>query len=359
MDKFAFLRDQLRALHDSDLFRRLRCVRSAAGPTVIVDSDSRPVVNFCSNNYVNIASDPHVVRLVAEAVRRWGYGASASRLICGTMIPHVELEERFAAFLGKEAAVMLPSGWMANDAVLRTIPQKGDLVLLDKADHASIIDAARAGDATFRTWRRSDPDRLRKFLSDDAYRRKFIVTESIFSMDGDAADLELLVELKNAHDAFLVVDEAHSVGCMGPAGAGLAEERGLLEQVDIVIAPLGKALGAAGAMVAAPPALDIIGSQPQRRKKLAENASYLRKRLAESGLDIANSRSHIIPVIIGSSKHALAASKTLYDKGFLLPAVRPPTVPKGSARLRISVQSLHTRRQMDALVDALREVAGY
>jgi len=388
MDKFAFLRDQLRALHDSDLFRRLRCVRSAAGPTVIVDSDSRPMVNFCSNNYVNIASDPHVVRLVAEAVRRWGYGASASRLICGTMIPHVELEERFAAFLGKEAAVMLPSGWMANDAVLRTIPQKGDLVLLDKADHASIIDAARAGDATFRTWRRSDPDRLRKFLSDDAYRRKFIVTESIFSMDGDAADLELLVELKNAHDAFLVVDEAHSVGCMGPAGAGLAEERGLLEQVDIVIAPLGKALGAAGAMVAAPQvvvdylinrarpfiyttapspvncaavsaALDIIGSQPQRRKKLAENASYLRKRLAESGLDIANSRSHIIPVIIGSSKHALAASKTLYDKGFLLPAVRPPTVPKGSARLRISVQSLHTRRQMDALVDALREVAGY
>ena len=259
---------------------------------------------------------------------------------------------------------------------------------MDKADHASIIDAAKAGEATFRTWRRDNPDRLRKLLAGGDYRRRFIVTESVFSMDGDTADLELLVELKNEHDAILIVDEAHSAGCMGPTGAGLAEERGLLSQVDIMIAPLGKAFGAAGAMVAASrtvidylinrarpfiyttaptpvnsaavtAALDIVRSEPQRRRMLADNATYLRNRLAESGLDIANSCSHIIPVIIGSSKDALAASEALYEKGFLLVAIRPPTVPAGSARLRISVQSRHTQEQMDALVDAIKEVIGH
>ncbi len=387
MEKFAFLQDQLDAVQADGLLRTLRCIRSAAGPTAMVDGDSGRKVNFCSNNYLNIAADPHVIEAVSQAARKWGYGASASRLICGTMSPHVELEERFAAFVGKEASVMFPSGWMANEAVLRTIPQKDDLVLMDKADHASIIDAAKAGEATFRTWRRDKPDRLRKFLADGAYRRKFVVTESVFSMDGDTADLELLVELKNAHDAILIVDEAHSAGCMGPTGAGLAEERGLLEQVDIMIAPLGKAFGAAGAMVTAPrtvidylinkarafiyttapspvncaavmAALDIVQTEPQRRKMLADNAAYLRNRMTECGLDIANSCSHIIPVIIGTSKDALAASEALYEKGFLLVAIRPPTVPAGSARLRVSVQSRHTQEQMDALVDALEDVVG-
>ena len=389
MEKFAFLQDQLDALQADDLLRRLRCIRSTPGSTVMVDGDSEPKVNFCSNDYLNIAADPHVAQAVSQAVRQWGYGASASRLICGTMSPHVELEERFAAFVGKEACIMFPSGWMANEAVLRTIPQKGDLVLMDKSDHASIIDAAKAGEATFRTWRRDKPDRLRKLLAEgvNRYRHRFIVTESVFSMDGDTADLELLVELKNEHDAILIVDEAHSAGCMGSTGAGLAEERGLLDQVDIMIAPLGKAFGAAGAMVAAcrtvvdylinrprpfiyttapapvncaavMAALDIVQSEPQRKKMLADNAAYLRNRMTECGLDIANSCSHIVPVIIGSSKDALAASEALYEKGFLLMAIRPPTVPAGSARLRVSVQSRHTQEQMDALVDALKDVVG-
>ncbi|MCD6394131.1 MAG: pyridoxal phosphate-dependent aminotransferase family protein [Planctomycetes bacterium] len=180
MEKFAFLQDQLDALQAEDLLRTLRCIRSAPGPTAMVDGDSRGKVNFCSNNYLNIAADPHVAQAVSQAVRQWGYGASASRLICGTMGPHVEVEERFAAFVGKEACIMFPSGWMANEAVLRTIPQKGDLVLMDKADHASIIDAAKAGEATFRTWRRDNPDRLRKLLAGGDYRRRFIVTESVF-----------------------------------------------------------------------------------------------------------------------------------------------------------------------------------
>jgi len=388
MEKFAFLQHQLDSLEAADLLRTLRCIRSAPGPTALVDGDGGGKVNFCSNNYLNIAADPHVIQAVSQAARKWGYGASASRLICGTMSPHVEVEERFAAFAGKEACVMFPSGWMANEAVLRTIPQKGDIVLVDKADHASIIDAAKAGEATFRTWRRDNPARLRRFLADGNYRRKFIVSESVFSMDGDTADLELLVELKNAHDAILIVDEAHSVGCMGPTGAGLAEDRGLLDEVDIMIAPLGKAFGAAGAMVAASrtvvdylinrarafiyttaptpvncaavmAALDIVQSEPQRRTMLADNAAYLRNRMTESGLDIANSCSHIIPVIIGSSKDALAASESLCKKGFLLVPIRPPTVPAGSARLRISVQSRHTQEQMDALIDALKEVVGH
>jgi 8-amino-7-oxononanoate synthase len=385
MDKFAYLQDELNGLENRDLLRKLRCVSSVDGPVVTLCGDERPKVNFCSNNYLNIASDPLVISAVVDAVGKWGFGSTASRLICGTMQPHVEVEWKFADFLGTEAALLFPSGWMANEALLTTLPQKGDIVLIDRADHASIIDATKSSNAEFRTYRRDNPAKLEKLLGDDKYNRKFIVTESIFSMDGDAADLAKLVELKNAFDAILIVDEAHSFGCMGATGTGLAEELGLGAEIDIIVAPLGKAAGASGAIAAAgqtvidyltnkarpfiyttaPPAvncaaaiaaLEIIRNQPQRRKKLGENAQYLRQRLGEMKLDTADSCSHIIPVIIGDSASAVAVSKGLYERGYLVVAIRPPTVPKGSARLRISVQAEHTRAQLDGLSEALSDV---
>ncbi|MBE0537982.1 MAG: 8-amino-7-oxononanoate synthase [Phycisphaerae bacterium] len=385
MTNFAFVYNQLKELEADKLLRKLCCMTPAQGAAVSRNSSSRRLVNFSSNDYLNLACDGRVVDAGCEAIRRWGFGASASRLICGTMEPHVALEREFAAFFRKEAALLFTSGWTANEAILRALPRKGDLILMDKADHASIIDAAAASEAEFRTFRRDDLSRLNRLLEKTKYNRKFIVTESIFSMDGDSADLAPLVNLKKAHDAILIVDEAHSAGCMGATGAGLAEELGLLADIDILVAPLGKAFGAAGAVVAAeravvdylvntarpfiyttapPPAnsaaalaaLEIVRSEPQRRRQLSENASYLRRRLTGKSLNIGNSMSHIVPVIIGEPHSALTAAERLCEKGFLLVAIRPPTVPPGTARLRISVQASHTREQFDALAEGLADV---
>lgn len=385
MDQFAFHREHLARLEEAGLFRRLRCIDSAQGPVVRFEGDPTDKILFCSNNYLNLAGDDRIITAVTEAVKQYGYGAVASRLISGTMRPHVEVEKNFADFFGTEAALLFPSGWTANEAVLKTIPQKGDIVLLDKFDHASIIDATRAGQAEFRTYRPDKLDKLEKFLADKKYNRKFIVTESVFSMDGNRANLARLVDLKKVYDAILIVDEAHAIGCMGKTGAGLAQELGVLSEVDIIVAPLGKAIAATGGIVAskktvidylinkarafiyttAPSpvncavilaALEIVKTQPQRREKLAANAEYLRTRLGKLGLDTGKSTTHIIPVIIGPSKDTLAVSKELYNRGFFIAAIRPPTVPADSARLRISVQSAHTKDQLDALVEALEEI---
>jgi 8-amino-7-oxononanoate synthase len=385
MGKFTFLRDALRELENADLLRKLRCISSVQGPVVRFEGEQAEKILFCSNNYLDLAGDPKVIVAVTEAVKRYGYGAAASRLVSGTMAPHIEVEKAFAKFFGAEAALLFPSGWTANEAVLKTIPQAGDIVLLDKLDHASIIDATRAGQAEFRTYRADNLGRLEKLLVDKKYNRKFIVTESVFSMDGNAADLKKLVKLKKAYDAILIVDEAHALGCLGETGAGLAQELGLLSEVDIIVAPLGKAIAATGAVVAskkvvidylvnkarafiyttAPSpancaailaALEIVKTERPRRDKLAANAEYLRNRLNKLGLNTGHSTTHIIPVIIGSSKDTLTISKELYDMGFFIVAIRPPTVPAGSARLRISLQSQHTKEQLDSLCDVLKEV---
>jgi len=386
MGEFDFLADKLEELERGHLLRRLVCVDSAQGP--IVEIDGRKAVVFCSNNYLNLANHPRVVKAVIKAVERYGYGAAASRLISGTMRPHIEIERSLAEMFGKEAALVFPSGWTANEAVIKTVPQKTDVVLLDKFDHASIIDAAKSSDAEFRTYRRNNSGRLERFLADKSYVRKFIVTESIFSMDGDKADLEKLVELKNKYGAFLIVDEAHAFGCLGKTGTGLAEELGVLDEVDIVVVTMSKALGATGGAVigsrsvidylvnrarafiyttagspancaAASASLEIIKSEPQRRERLRHNAKYLLEKLRVLNLDTGRSRSHIIPVIIGGEEKTLAVARQLYERGFFVPAIRPPTVAPGTARLRISVQSEHTKEQLDALCEAMAGIISF
>lgn len=384
MSDFTFLREQLDALDQQGLARSLRTVVSAQGPVIRLADEPGEKILFCSNDYLSLAADPRIAHAVAEAVRRYGYGAAASRLISGTMELHRRLEDRFAAWLGKEAALLFSSGFAANEALLRTLPERGDLVLLDRMDHASLIDGATAGSARFRRYDRNDGSRLERLLAQEGPRHRYIVTESVFSMDGDIPDLARLVELRRRHKAILILDEAHAIGCLGPTGAGLAEAAGLLDEIDIVVATLGKALAASGAIVAgprvvidylinrarafiyttAPPpahcaavltAMDILQTESERRHRLARNAARLRGRLAEMGLS-APGTMHIVPILLGSADRAVKVSRALLDRGYLVAAIRPPTVPPGTARLRVSLQADHTDDQIDGFCDALREV---
>jgi 8-amino-7-oxononanoate synthase len=380
MTDFDFIKNELKELKQNDLLRIPVCIDSACGTVIRIGNDEK--VLFCSNNYLNLAGNEQIITAAKEAMDKFGYGSAASRLISGTITPHIELEQKLAQMFGKEAALVFPSGYMTNLAVLQTIPQKGDLILLDKLDHASIIDAAKSSDAEFRTYQRRQFDKLEKFLASEEYNRKFIVTESIFSMDGDFAQLAELIELKKKYNAYLIVDEAHAFGCLGASGAGLAEELGLLDEIDIVVATLSKSAGCSGGFVAsnkcvidylvnkarpfiyttapAPAnsaaalcAVEIIKTAKDKRAKLKANSEYLREKLKNLGLDTGESSSHIIPVIIGDNKKTLEISKKLFEKGFFVVAIRPPTVAPGTARLRISVQCDHTKEQIDSLCEAI------
>ena len=380
MSEFDFIKEQLSQLERENLLRKLFCIDSAAGPVICIGNAEK--VLFCSNNYLNLTNNPQIIAAAKGAMDQFGLGSVASRLISGTIRPHIELEKAIAKMFNKEAALVFPTGYMTNLAVLQTIPQKDDLLLLDKLDHASIIDAAKGSEAEFRTYHRTQFDKIEKFLASDKYNHKFIVTETIFSMDGDFAELKKLVELKKKYNAYLIIDEAHAFGCIGKTGAGLAEELGLLNEIDIVIATLSKAAGCMGGFVAgdkcvidylinkARPfiyttaplpansaaaicAIEIIKNAKDKRKRLKENADYLRERLKKLGFDTGTSSSHIIPVIIGDNKKTLEISEKLFEKGFLVVAIRPPTVASGTARLRISVQCDHTKEQIDLLCKAL------
>jgi 8-amino-7-oxononanoate synthase len=380
MTNFDFIKNELEELKQSDLLRVPVCIDSACD-TVIRIANAEKVL-FCSNNYLNLAGNRQIITAAKEAMDKFGYGSAASRLISGSIKPHIELENALAKMFNKQAALVFPSGYMTNLAVLQTIPQKGDLILLDKLDHASIIDAAKGSKAEFKTYHRTQFDKIEKFLASEEYNRKFIVTESVFSMDGDFADLKKFVELKKKYNAYLIIDEAHAFGCMGKTGAGLAEELGLLNEIDIVIATLSKSAGCSGGFVAsdkyvidylvnkarpfiyttapAPAnsaaalcAIEIIKNAQDKRKRLKQNSDYLREKLKNLGLDTGTSASHIIPVIIGDNKKTLEISKKLFEKGFFVVAIRPPTVAPGTARLRISVQSDHTKEQMDSLCKAI------
>jgi 8-amino-7-oxononanoate synthase len=383
MDKFVHLSQELQDLESHQMRRKCVQIDSAQGP--VVQIDGRQVVLFCSNNYLNLANHPKIRQAAVEAIEKYGWGSASSRLVSGTMTPHIDAQNAWASFFQKPAALFFNSGWNANNAVLATLPQKGDIVLMDRMDHASIIDTVRSSEAQFHSYRRDNMERLEKYLADPQYRSKYIVTESIFSMDGDTADLKALVELKNKYNAILILDEAHAVGCRGTRGAGLAEEQNVLNEIDILVAPLGKGPACGGAIVAADQvivdylvnkarsfiyttapspvmaaaslaALDIIQSEPQRRSDLKHNADFLCKQFAKMRLQIIPGGTHIIPVILGSVDKTVTTSKKLLEKGYFCTAIRPPTVPVGTERLRISVQCNHTQKHLDGLCDFLRQI---
>lgn len=378
---------QLGELESGDLRRRPVTLDSGVGPRVHIDG--RSCLCLCSNDYLSLAGDERIKRAAAEAVRTWGLGAGASRLVSGTTEAHRQLEIDLAQFKRLEDAVVTSTGWMANQSAIHALAGGEDLILCDKLNHASIVDAAMRSGAKFRTYHHGDLERLEALL--DRHRGQFrhclIVTDSLFSMDGDLAPLAGLVELKRRYDAVLMIDEAHATGVLGPQGRGAAELMELEEDVDVVVGTLSKALGALGGFIAgpgvlaellrntsrpyiyttAPPpaicvgaieAIKLVQDEPHRRRHVLALAERLRDRLGRMGLSTGKSSSQIVPVIVGDPARAVGLSRRLLADGFLVPAIRPPTVPRGTSRLRVSLCAGHSESDVEAFVEALGAAMG-
>lgn len=380
-----WLTDSLTALERDGLLRRRRTVHPVAGGRCRVDD--RTLWNFAGNDYLDLAGDPRL----AEAARRAldeGAGARASALVAGRGPWQERLEERLARFEGAETATLFPTGYAANVGTVAALAGAGDVVLGDRLNHASLVDGCRLSGATFRPYPHCDPRAVDRELQKHASaRRRLIATDGMFSMDGDLAPLPELLEVARRYDAMLLVDEAHGTGIWGSRGRGVAELQGLHDRDLIRVGTLSKAVGAQGGFVAgprslgdwlwnrartqmfstalAPPlcaaacaAIDIIDDDPERRARLLRNCEAFRGALRERGVQfLAESRGPIVPVILKGEARVLAVAAGLEARGFLVGAIRPPTVPRGTARLRISITAAHDESALFSLADAIAEFA--
>jgi 8-amino-7-oxononanoate synthase len=369
------------------LDRRLRTLRPI--DAIHVELEGRVVTNFCSNNYLGLTHHPLIIEAAAQAAQMAGAGSGAAALIAGHSDLHASTEAAIATWKGTEAAVLLPSGYQANHAAVQTIAAvvkesaRPARVLMDKLCHASLIDAVRGSGLPLRVFPHNDLRKLQRLLSDAPVDEpQVVITESIFSMDGDASDLRGIATLKTRFPFLLLVDEAHGGGVYGPAGAGLTAELGLSDHVDVTVATFSKAAGVAGGAVCAarwfvnamlsrgrafvystsvPPAvaagiktsLDVMRTEPQRQTRVRELALRVRRRLREVGRAVVDGDSPIIPIIVGDEQAALDAADRLLEQGILVIAVRPPTVPRGGSRLRITLSSSHTDEEIDRLLWAI------
>jgi 8-amino-7-oxononanoate synthase len=376
---------ELDALRARGLDRHLHSIASAQGPRIRIEG--RELLNFSSNDYLGLANDPLLKRAAIEAVEQYGVGAGASRLVSGNLEPYRQLEEKLARFKNKQAAIVFGSGYAANVGTISALVGPGDVVILDKLDHASIIDGARQSGATIRVYPHKNTTRLEKILagatSRSRPRRILIITETVFSMDGDLAPLAEIVALKQKHGAWLMIDEAHATGLYGRHRRGVAEAAGVEQHIDITLGTLSKALGCAGGFVAGsqtlidylrnrarsliystalPPAtvaaasaaVDFVMSEAghERRDRLWRNVSELKNGLSKLGVE-NQSRSPIIPIIIGEESAAVEISRKLYEAGLFVPAIRYPTVPKGKARLRVTVTAAHSAQDIQKFLDVV------
>jgi 8-amino-7-oxononanoate synthase len=382
------LRGVLAGLERTGLRRSLRVIESEQGPRV--SYAGRSVIMLSSNNYLGLAAHWRVKRAAIAAVERYGVGAGASRLVAGNLEPVHGLETNLASLKGVEAALVFGSGYLANLGVLSALAGAGDVVFSDELNHASLIDGCRLSKAEVKVYRHRDPDHLRALLQQSSSAgRRLIVSDSIFSMDGDFAPLRELVELARQFDAVTMIDEAHAVGVVGPGGAGLAAELGLAKEIDVQIGTLSKALGAYGAYVAGssalieflinrarsfiyttgpPPAIaaaadaaiEVMRAEPQRIQRLWENAAYLREHLAAAGFRFGPTQSPILPLMVGEAQAATALAAQVLGRGVYVGAIRPPTVPAGTARLRITPIADHSRADLDeagaAIIQSGREL---
>ena len=376
--------DELQALKEASLYRRLRRVENDQGPVLVLDG--REVINLSSNNYLGLANHPALAAAAKEAIDRYGCGSGASRLISGNMALHEELERRLGEFKGTEAALVFNSGFQANTGILSTLAGEGDVILSDALNHASIIDGCRLSRAKTVVYAHGDLDQLEAALKQSAHaRRRLIVTESIFSMDGDEAPLAGIVELAEQHGAMVMVDEAHATGLFGANGAGVVAKLGLGDRVLVQMGTLGKALGGFGAYVAGssalrellinrcrsfifttslPPAvmamaiaaIDLVKREPERREKLWNNCRTLTEGLRGLGLHVGASPGPILPLIIGDAGRCMRVSEQLLEHRIFAQGIRPPTVPPGTSRLRITVMATHTREHIDRALKIFKEV---
>jgi 8-amino-7-oxononanoate synthase len=389
------IEQRLAELEHAGLSRHLRLVAGAQGPRVLLDGD--PVLLLCSNNYLGLADHPLVREAASRAALALGAGAGASRLVSGTMTIHAELERRLAAFEDSEACVLFGSGYLANLGTIGALAGPGDAIFSDALNHASIVDGCRASRAEIVVYRHLDCEHLERCLQRDAAkggapgdeheRRRVIITDSVFSMDGDIAPLARIAELARRYDARLIVDEAHATGALGAGGRGAVAAAGLQGEVDVLVGTLGKALGSYGAYVCAsaqmvrylvntarplifstapaPPAaaaalaaLDLLEGKPELVDRLHEAARALRAALAGEGFAVQESDMHIVPLLIGECVDATRVCDAALRRGVFAQAIRPPTVPARTSRLRLAAMASHTTAQLQdaakALADAVR-----
>ena len=380
-----FIRETLDDLRAQGLYRRLVEIGSAAGPHVQVGG--RTVLQFASNNYLGLANDPRVREAAAKALERWGWGAGASRLVAGHTEAHANLEADLAEFKHAEAALVFPTGYMTNLGVVTALVSRGDVVFSDRENHASIVDAVRLSGAQLVRYAHADAGAadlaVRKHGTHSG--RRLLVTDTVFSMDGRLAPLAELAETCRRDGCMLVLDEAHATGVLGPTGAGLAEALGLEGGVTASVGTLSKALGGIGGFVAASrevcdllvnrarpfiystalpaaaceaarAALAIVRTEPERRKRVLGLADALRARLRERGFDAGSGSAPIVPVLVGEPERALALASGLLERDIFCPAIRPPTVPRGTSRLRVSLSAEHTEEDVARLVAALDDL---
>ncbi|WKZ34112.1 MAG: 8-amino-7-oxononanoate synthase [Thermodesulfobacteriota bacterium] len=377
-----YIDEELLRLDSLGLLRKLKTVHGPQGPRGVVNG--REALIMCSNDYLGLAGHPLVKEAAIEAVRKWGAGAGASRLVSGTMEPHVMLEGRITAFKKAEAALLFNSGYNANLGVISALMDRSSEVFSDKLNHASIVDACVLSRAKARRYPSRDVNALERLLKASKAKRKLIATDSVFSMDGTIAPLNDITGLLDKYGAMLLVDDAHSTGVLGPGGRGSLEHFSISHPAVIVMGTLGKALGSFGAFVtggraligllvskarpfiyttALPPsvcgaamkAFDIVENEPGLRQRLWENTARLKEGLLGLGLDTLGSETPIVPVKLGAAKKAMDISDRLLERGVFIQAIRPPTVPEGTSRLRMTLSASHTAEDVDSVLSALRD----
>ena len=379
---FEALQEALNARAAAGLTRRRRVVEQAEGPRLVVDG--KELLAFCTNDYLGLAQHPEVTLAFADAVRSFGAGAGSAHLIAGHHRAHHQLEEKLAAFTGRERALLFSTGYMANLGIGAAFAGRGTWVLQDRLNHASLLDAA--GPARLKRYAHADVGAARALLEGADTRPALVMTDGVFSMDGDIAPVKALADLCKEFDVPLVVDDAHGLGVLGATGAGTLDHAGLDQNdVPILMGTLGKAFGVFGAFAAGsetvietliqhartyiystamPPALavatlasiSVMQAEPWRRERVRVLAARFAEGARARGLPVMDSSTPIQPLLVGSTEGALAASAALEARGFLVTPIRPPTVPDGTARLRVTLSAAHEEAQVDALLDALAEV---
>ena len=380
-----FIHDELERLKGEGLYRELRVIIEGEQGGV-VKIDGREIILLSSNNYLGLASHPELKRAAALAIERYGCGSGASRLISGNMELHERLEEDIAAFKKTESALLFNSGYTANLGVISSICGKGDVIFSDKLNHASIVDGCLLSGAEVKRYPHRDMDILERFLKNSSgFKKRVIITDGVFSMDGDIAPIREIVHLAKMYSAFVIVDDAHATGVFGKNGRGTTEHLGLNNGIDIIIGTFSKALGSFGGFAAGvkkikeflinrargfmyttslPPsvlassiaAIKIIENGHGLRDSLWKNVGYFKEGLKNMGFDIMGSESHIIPVFVGDNHKTVEMSQMLLKEGVFVQGIRPPTVPSGKSRLRVTVTAVHRMEDMDRALEIFHKV---
>jgi glycine C-acetyltransferase len=383
--KLQWIEEELQKLKDAGLYNRIRTLSSAQGAWLVVDG--KRALNFCSNNYLGLANHPRLVQAAREAGEKYGVGPGAVRTIAGTMDLHIKLEERMAAFKGVKAAITFQSGFNANLATIPALVGKADAIFSDELNHASIIDGSRLSGAKIIRYNHCDPEDLHRVLEENraSYPKALVVSDGVFSMDGDVAPLDKIYAVSEQYEAILMVDDAHGEGVLGRGGRGIVDHFGLHGKVDVEVGTMSKAFGVVGGVVAGDPlvvewlrqrgrpflfssamtvpdtaaclaSLDLLEESTELVDKLWENTRYFKTEMQNLGFDTGNSETPITPVMLGEAPLAQQFSRALYENGVFAMSIGFPTVPRGKARIRVMISASHEKEDLDQGLEAFKKV---